>query len=57
MITQYVEVDLQSMSVGNILPKLGLELRNYLNNLEAYVEKNYEQELVWSSFVIEVVKQ
>jgi hypothetical protein len=39
------------------LPKLGLELRNYLNNLEAYVEKNYEQELVWSSFVIEVVKQ
>jgi hypothetical protein len=46
MITQYVEVDLQSMSVGNILPKLGLELRNYLNNLEAYVEKNYEQELV-----------
>ena len=43
-ITEYLEIDLQSANPASMLPKLAAEYRNYLNEMQTYIEGNYEQE-------------
>lgn len=44
VVTEYLEIDLQSVNAASILTKLALEYRNYLNNMVTHIENNYEQE-------------